>query len=95
MEIELYKRDGASYRRVEMTFLQDKVKVSTLDMGQMTKMIIGQESYEFSMTVDKADWGTLCAALITEYLGGDAEATDKLADLCARHAVPHDWTSKP
>jgi hypothetical protein len=95
MDVELYRRDGASYRRITMTRSDGQVIVATIEMGATTKMIIGHDQYEFRIAVDQDNWGDLCEALITEYLGGDRDATDKLSDLCARHGVPHDWTSKP
>lgn len=91
MSFELHREDGKNFRSVAVDITDQKVVVSTQDMGPAVEGMWGDSDYEFWTSVQQEHWGSLAVALIKEFLAGDPQATDRLRQICERHNVPHEW----
>jgi hypothetical protein len=88
---ELFRQDGINSRSVSARINQEEFRIDTQDMGPATEEVWGDADYEYWTTVPREAWGDLLMALTKEFLSGDANATDKLLEICKKHNVKHKW----
>ncbi|PQA89144.1 hypothetical protein [Hyphococcus luteus] len=87
--VELYRMEGDPFRSVCARLKQDEFTIDTQDMGELVKKIYDDGDYEFWTNVPKEAWGDLLFALAQEFFTGEANATDRLRDICEKHGVKH------
>jgi len=88
--VELFRQEGAAFRSVRARLEAEKFVIDTQDMGELVEQMFGDSDYEFWTIVSKEAWGDLLYALAQEFLGGDAEATDRLKEICDKYGVKYE-----
>lgn len=87
--IELHREDSENSRSVRARLDDGEFRIETRDAGPLVEKVWGDSDYEYWTAVPKEHWGRLLMALAKELFREDAEATERLRELCRRHGVGH------
>ena len=96
LEVELAVETGSDSRRVFLTANTEEIRITTIDIGDVPRMIFGRKEYEQMLMINKEHYPQLLFVLLEEKDTGRPNSLRELLELCGAKGIPtdrFDWHS--